>query len=125
MTRPQATAALPDGLCCSEQAGRYAVAADLAGEVGEALQDVRETSCASTAAAHPTWGTWLAGGLVAASAGARMRRANVDRSTGSVQSSVVARRASALLSLRCVARQVDILAAACGVARVWQRLPSC
>ena len=54
-----------------------------------------------------------------------MRRANLDRSTGSVQYSVVVRRASALLSLRCVPRQVDILTAACGAARAWQRLPSC
>ena len=41
----------------AEQAGRLAVTADLAGPVGEALQDVRETGCASTAAAPPTWGT--------------------------------------------------------------------
>ena len=81
---------------------------------GEALQDVRETSCASTAA-HTGVGV-LAGGPVTARRRARMRRANLDRSTGAVQSSAVVGRASALLSLRCVARQVDILTAACGAA---------
>ena len=47
-------------------------------------------------------------------------RRQVDRL--GVQSSAVARRASALLSLRCVPRQVDILAAACGDARAWQTI---
>src|SRR4029077_20015672 len=103
----------------AEQAGRGAVTADLAGEVGEALRDVRETSCASTAAAHPIWGTGRQPG--SGERWARMRRATLDSSTSSVQSSAVARWASALLSLRCVARQVDILAVACGDARAWQR----
>ena len=49
------------------------------------------------------------GSPVAACAGSRMWRATVDKSTGSVQSSAVDRWLSALPSLRCLSRQVDIL----------------
>ena len=51
----------------------------------------------------------------------RMRRATVGRSTGSrpVQRRDLA--GSSRYCLRCVPRQVDILAAACGDARAWQR----
>ena len=52
--------ALRTASAAAEQTGRLAVTADLAGPVGEALQDVRETGCASTAAAHPYLGYWPA-----------------------------------------------------------------
>ena len=58
---------LPDGLCRRRTGGPLGGDCHLADPVGEALQDVRQTSCASTAAAHPPG--VLAGGPVAASAG--------------------------------------------------------